>query len=87
MATAVGTSKDSYSFQRARIIRICDELAPGSEVQFDETTSDLRFQVRQGHLGIKLTESSGHRDPSELADKSDEWVRAFIIQLSNGKIG
>jgi hypothetical protein len=86
MATPVSTDKDSYEFQRARIIRIGNELAPGKRVQFDETTSSLRFRIRDQLLGVTITESTGEWEPSELADKSDEWMRALLIHASNGKI-
>lgn len=78
--------KDSYQFQRARVERIAGELAPGKSVEFDEASTFIKFRIRDNVLGINLTEPSGDWFPSVLADKSDEWLRAFIQQLSNGKI-
>ena len=79
-------ARDTYNFQRERITRICDELAPGKKVEFDETTSFIKFRIRDEDLGINLTEPSGEWQPSVLGDKSDDWVRQFIKQLSNGKL-
>lgn len=78
--------KDGYHFQRARVERIGGELAPGTSVEFDEASTFIKFRVRNNFLGVNLTEQSGEWLPSELADKSDEWLRAFIKHLSNGKI-
>jgi len=78
--------KDSYHFQRARIERIAGELAPGESVEFDEASTFIKFRIRDNFLGVNLTEPSGEWLPSELADKSDGWLRAFIKQLSNGKL-
>jgi hypothetical protein len=86
MATAVQLEKDSYGFQKARITRICNELAPGKLVEFDETISLIKFRVRDDVLRVDLTEPSGEWLPSVLADKSDAWLRNFIKMLSNGKI-
>lgn len=85
MATAV-LEKDGYWFQRERITRICNELAPGKLVEFDETSSFIKFRVRDDFLRVNLTEPSGEWRPSMLADLSDNQLRAFIKQLSNGKV-
>ncbi len=77
---------DTYQFQRKRIIRIVGEMAPGRAVEFDEASTFIRFRVRDPLLNINLTEVSGDWIPSELADKSDDWLRAFIRNLANGKI-
>ena len=79
--------EDTYDFQRDRITRICSELAPGRRVDFDKTTSWIKFKVRDDFLRISLTEPSGEWLPSQLADKSDDWLRSLVKQLSNGKIG
>jgi hypothetical protein len=86
METAVRV-EDTYDFQKARMTRICSELAPGKRVDFDKTTSWIKFKVRDDVLRISLTEPSGEWAPSELADKSDDWLRVFVRHLSNGKIG
>ena len=79
--------KDTYDFQRARIIRIVEELAPGKKVVFDEENTLIRFRIRDEGSGIDLTQPSGEWIPSVLADKSDDWLRSFVKQFSNGKIG
>ena len=78
--------RDSYQFQRARIEGIVAELAPGKTVEFDEALTFIKFRVRDNTLGVNLTEPSGEWLPSELADKSDDWLRDYIKQLSNGKL-
>jgi hypothetical protein len=79
-------SKDTYEFQKARIARIAEELAPGKTVEFDTASTFLKFRIFDPALGITLTRASGEWFPSELADKSDDWLRAFIKNLGNGKI-
>lgn len=86
MNTAVRV-EDTYDFQKGRITRICNELAPGKRVDFDKNTSWIKFKVRDDFLRISLTEPLGEWLPSQLADKSDDWLRAFVKQLSSGKIG
>jgi hypothetical protein len=86
METAIKPGKDTYVFQKARVTRICNELAPGKSVEFDDGSSWIKFRVRDDVLGVNLTEPSGEWIPSQLADKSDDWLRAFIKKLGNGKI-
>jgi hypothetical protein len=78
--------KESYSFQRKRIERIANELAPGKRVEFDEASTFIKFRIRDEVTGVNLTEPSGEWFADELADKSDTWLRDFVIRLSNGKI-
>jgi len=77
---------DTYSFQRARVERIVGELALGKDVRFAEPSPFIKFYVRDSASGTALTESSGDWLPEQLAGKSDDWLRAFIKRLSNGKI-
>jgi len=84
MTTAL--DKDTYESQKVRIVRIVQELAPGKKVEFDEANTWIRFRVVDETACISLTEVSGEWEPSELADKSDDWLKTFIKQLSNGKI-
>lgn len=77
---------DTYEYQKERIIRIVEELAPGKVVEFDNASTFIRFRVRDPFLNINLTEVSGEWLPSELADKSDDWLRKFIKNLANRKI-
>lgn len=78
--------KDDYYFQRARVERIANELAPRKSVEFDGTTTWIKFRVTDPVTATLLTEASGEWEPSVLADKSDEWLRDYIKHLSNGKI-
>ncbi len=78
--------KDHYRFQRARIERIAQDMAPGAKVEFDEASTWLKFRIRDEATGTNLTEPSGEWEPSVLADKSDDWLRSYIRSLSNGKI-
>lgn len=86
MAVSVTLEKDGYWFQRARVTRICNELAPGKLVEFDEASTFVKFRIRDPFLRVHLTEPSGEWVPSVLADYSDEQLRGFIKDLSNGKI-
>ena len=78
------SEKDSYQFQRARVERIAGELVPDGRVGFDEPSTFIRFVVRK--MGTNITESSGDWLPSQLAQQADDWLRGFIVGLSNGKI-
>jgi hypothetical protein len=78
--------KDTYDFQRARIERISQALAPGKTVEFDEASTFIKFRIRDTVVGVNMTEPSGEWFPDILADKSDDWLRKFIKGLSNGKI-
>ena len=86
MAVATKPEKDTFAFQRERVMRICTELAPGKKVEFDEANSLIKFRIRDERLGVNLTEASGEWVPSVLADRSDGWLREFVKKLSNGKI-
>jgi hypothetical protein len=78
------TITDTYEFQKQRIIRIVDELAPGKVVEFDDASIFIRFRVRDPFLNINLTDASGEWLPCELDDKSDDWIRTFIRSLAHG---
>jgi len=80
------TVQDMYSSQRVRIERIVGELAPGKRVEFDESSTLIKFRVRDDATRLNLTEASGDWFPDELAEKSDAWLRDFVLQLSNGKL-
>ncbi len=56
METAIKPEKDTYVFQRARLTRICNELAPGKLVEFYEGSSWIKFRVRDDVLGVNLAE-------------------------------
>jgi hypothetical protein len=86
MAVATKPEKDTYNFQRKRVTRICNELAPGKKVEFDDANSLIKFRIRDERLGINLTEASGEWVPSVLSERSDGWLREFVKNLSNGKI-
>jgi hypothetical protein len=78
--------KDSYAFQQKRLARITEEIAPGKKVEFDDSITLIKFRVSDPVSGTVLTGASGQWLPSELADKSDDWIKTFIRQLSAGKI-
>jgi hypothetical protein len=80
--------KDSYEFQKARVTRLGNELAPNKEVVFKNSRALINFYIRDTFLDIhtNITEGSGDCVPSVLADKSDDELRDFIKRLSNGKI-
>ena len=87
MTVAAKLERDTYDFQRARVTRICNELAPGKDVEFDDNSSPfIKFRIRDEFLGVNLTDPSGEWFPGVLGDHSDKWVRQFIKSLSNGKI-
>jgi len=79
------TAQDTHEVQHDHIIKLVEELAPGMDVHFKPSTM-INFVVSHPTLKINLTEGSGDWIPSELANKSDDWLKAFIKQLSNGKI-
>ncbi len=84
MAEALINEKDSYSFQRARVDRIVKEHDAKARVEFDETNTWIQFRIVRGN--VTLVTTSGEWKPSELADKSDQWLAGFIKQLSGGKV-
>ncbi len=80
--------KDDYKVQRARIERIAKELAPNCGVEFSpDTTPDwIKFRIVDAATGTILAVSSGDWHVSEIADKSDQWLRDFIRQIGAGRI-
>ena len=82
------TDKDDYRVQRARVEEIVRELAPNAIVKFDpdKTPNWIRFRVEDSATRTILAVSSGDWDASEIADKSDDWLRQFIRDLAAGKI-
>jgi len=82
----VTLEKDSYAYQRARVERIAGELAPEGAGEFDETSTMVKFRIRHKSLTVDLIEPFGEWFPSELADKSDDWLRQSIKNRSHGKI-
>jgi hypothetical protein len=81
--------KDTYNFQRERIIRVVAEKAPGKQVSFDADSTMIKFRVVDPAApSTSLTEGSGEWIPSELADKfsTDNDLWKFIQKLSNGKL-
>jgi phage gpG-like protein len=80
--------KDDYRVQRVRIERIAKELVPNCLVEFSPgTTPDwIKFRISDEKTGTILAVSSGDWRSSEIADKSDQWLRAFIQQLGAGRI-
>jgi hypothetical protein len=77
--------KDSYEFQKARVLGLADEI--GKQVEFDETTTSIKFRVTEKGGKFRAKPNSGDflpdLSPSELSDKSDAWLKAFILKLAN----
>lgn len=73
--------------QRERIKKIVAMLAPNAVIKFDDYSSYIRFRVVDGPTGVVLMNSSGDWNPTELARRSDDWVRQAIGALSGGRIG
>jgi hypothetical protein len=82
------TDKDAYKVQRARLERIVTELSPRFEIEFDAdaTPNWIEFRIADNQTGAVLAVSPGDWHVSEIADKSDSWLRKFIVSLSGGKI-
>lgn len=76
--------KDSYEFQRNRVIRLAAEL--GMKVEFDEAVTEIKFRATPEGTKFRPTRHSGELEPSELADKSDSWVKALIQQLARAGV-
>jgi len=75
--------KDSYEFQRARVIRLAAEL--GKQVEFDEGATWIKFRATGAGEKFKPTPHSGEIEPSILADKPDSWLKELILQLARAK--
>jgi hypothetical protein len=67
-------------------VRIVNELAPGKILEFDESSSMIRFRIRDSFLNLDLTNAWPHWLPRELAGKSDDELRQLIRALTGGKI-
>lgn len=82
------TDKDDYKVQRARIEKIVKELAPNAIVKYDpdKPPNYIKFRIEDSVTGTILAVSSGDWHTSEIADKSDDWLRQFIRELAAGKI-
>jgi phage gpG-like protein len=80
--------KDDCRVQRERIERIVRELCPGCKVEYDpERTPDwIKFRIVHETTGTILAVSSGDWHSSEIADKTDDWLRAFVKQIGGGRI-
>lgn len=68
--------------------RIVKELAPHSVLEFhpDVPANWIKFRITDGATGTILAVSLGDWHVSEIADKSDTWLRDFIKHLGAGKI-
>ncbi len=86
MDTAVRVGKGTYEYEKARVTRICNELAPGRLALFAGSRNLINFQIRDAFFEVNLTETSGDWTPGELEDMSDDDIRDLVKRLSNGKI-
>ncbi len=76
------TEKDDPGLQRERISRLAGEVFSGCSVVFDEDQPPtwLRFRIDAPPLRTILG-VSGHLHLSEIADKSDEQLRALLTAI------
>jgi len=81
------TTEEDRRRQCERIERIVKALAPNARVTFDPNAAWIRFKIVDHPSGTILMPSSGEWKPSELAERSDDWIRRAIGALSGGKIG
>jgi hypothetical protein len=83
----MAAEKDDYRVQRARIERIVKELCSTCTVEYDpdRTPNWIRFRVVNSN-GTLMAVTSGDREASEIADKSDSWIREYLKHISGGKL-
>ena len=75
--------KDDPTVQQNRIRQIAEELIPSCTVVFDpdQPPSFLRFRIDAPVVGTILG-VSGDFHSSEIADKSDEWLRGYMRAIA-----
>jgi len=80
--------KDDYVIQRARIERLAKEMSPNCLVEFDPDNPPTWIKLRITHAptGTILAVSSGDWHVTEIADKSDDQLRALIKSFGAGRI-
>lgn len=73
-------AKDKPEVQRARIVALAKEIYPNGTVVFDEKQprSFIRFRIDDTQTGTILTSAYPEYLSSELADKSDDQLRALL---------
>lgn len=76
--------KDSYEFQRNRVIRLAVEL--GIKVEFDETVTAIKLRATPEGTKFWASRHSGELMPSQLADKPDSWLKALIQELARASV-
>ena len=86
MNISVTAGRGTFAFEKARVARICNELAPGKQVRFSDSRILINFYIHDEFSGVNLTEGSGDWVPGELGDKSDDEIRDLVRRFSNGKI-
>lgn len=79
--------KDDYTVQSVRIEKIVKELCPTCRVEYDTDRPPTWLRFRVVRDGVILAVTSGDWHTGEIADKSDEWLRQFLKQISGGKLG
>ena len=80
--------KDDYRIQRARLERLVQELVPGGAVHFDPDRSPNYIRMRVDHpaTGTILIVTSGDWHVSEIADKTDDELRALLKAWGGDRI-
>jgi hypothetical protein len=75
---------DDPRLQRERIIRLAAEVFPNCRVVFDadQPPSWLRFRIDAPPPVSTILGVSGHFHASEIADKSDDELRALLRAIS-----
>jgi hypothetical protein len=80
--------KDDYKVQRSRLESLIREMEPSAVINWDEDRSPnfIRLRVDDAVTGAILIVSSGDWHVSEIADKSDNQLRAFLSAWSANRL-
>lgn len=76
--------KDSYEFQRNRVIRLAAEM--GMKIEFDEAVTDIKFRATPEETKFWASRHSGELMPSPLSDKPDSWLKTLIQELARASV-
>ena len=73
-------NKDDLQVQQARLEHLASELDQDYQTEFDpKATGQIRFRIVDKKTGRLVCNSGpGIWTVSVIADKSDEWIKAFI---------
>jgi hypothetical protein len=83
LVRVLDVTKDTYEFQKARVIRLAAEI--GKQVEFDDAVTSIKFRATDVGKKFKPSTSSDKLypdlSPSVLSDKPDSWVKNLIVKL------